>query len=252
MFYQVIEYLQSLNSWVVFAAQLLFVWSFLLLMLKVFGKEGLYVFVAIAVVIANIEVLKLVNFNLFSNPITLGNILFSSVFLATDILSEVYGKKYAQKAVMLGFFAYLLSVIALFITLGYKPITAQDIPSDMSWALAVQPAMETLFVPSVGIFISSMTAYFLSQFLDITIFHKVKDKTNNKYLWLRNNASTFCSSVIDNTTFNFLAFVVLTSNPVSITVLLKSYILGMLALRWSLAIFDTPIIYFARKIAPKN
>lgn len=250
--YQILEYLQALNTWIIFIIQLLFIWSFLLLMLKFFGKEGLYVFVAVAVVTANIEVLKLVNFNFFTNPITLGNALFASVFLATDILSENYDKKTAQKAVWFGFCGYLLSVVVMFLALGYRPLSSKVITPDLEWALAVQPAMEVLFIPSLGIFIASMSAYFISQFFDIFIFHKIKDQTGGKHLWFRNNASTFCSSIIDNTTFNFLAFMILTPNPVSFPVLLRSYILGMLVLRWIIAIFDTPVIYLARKIVNSN
>ena len=74
-----------------------------------FGKSGLYCFTVLATITANIEVLILVN--AFGMEQTLGNILFASSFLVTDILSEIYGKKASQKAVSLGIAASFAFII---------------------------------------------------------------------------------------------------------------------------------------------
>ena len=71
-----------------------------ILFLKVFGKGGLFAWVGIATVFANIEVTIVVH--AFGMDQTLGNTLFAATFLATDILSEVYGKKEATKGVLAG------------------------------------------------------------------------------------------------------------------------------------------------------
>ena len=73
--------------------------SILLLMNKFFKKEGVYVWIAIASILANIQVCK--NINLLSISATLGNVLFASNFLATDMLNELYGKKKQKKACLL-------------------------------------------------------------------------------------------------------------------------------------------------------
>ena len=67
------------------------------------GKTGLFVWMAIASILANIQVLKLVDF--FGWNITLGNVLYGTSFLATDIISENYSKELAHKSVWVGFFA---------------------------------------------------------------------------------------------------------------------------------------------------
>ena len=71
-----------------------------LLCYRIFGKSGLFLWTVVATIAANIEVLIVVN--AFGFEMTLGNILFASTFLVTDILSENHGKKEAQRAVYLG------------------------------------------------------------------------------------------------------------------------------------------------------
>jgi len=81
-------------TWFIF---LIFCLCSILLFLKLFGETGMYIYTVIAVIGANIQVLKIVNFPFFSNPIALGTILFASTFLTTDILTEYYGVKFAKK-----------------------------------------------------------------------------------------------------------------------------------------------------------
>ena len=66
---------------------------------RLFGKLGLYAWIGVAIIIANIQVLKTVE--LFTMVATLGNIIYGTTFLTTDILSEVYGKAAAKKAVFI-------------------------------------------------------------------------------------------------------------------------------------------------------
>ncbi|SVC77236.1 uncharacterized protein METZ01_LOCUS330090 [marine metagenome] len=81
-------------TWLVF---LMFCLCVILLLLKLFGEAGMYIYTVIAVIGANIQVLKIVDFPFFSNLVALGTILFSSIFLTTDILTEYYGAKLAKK-----------------------------------------------------------------------------------------------------------------------------------------------------------
>lgn len=74
----------------------------LVIMYRFFGKEGLFVWVAVGTVIANIQVTKSVE--LFGITATLGNVLFASIYLATDILNDRYGRQVAKKACMVRFF----------------------------------------------------------------------------------------------------------------------------------------------------
>ena len=87
-------------TWIVF---LLFCFFSVLIFLKLFGEVGLYVYSVIAIIAANIQVLKLVKFSFFSEPIALGTVLFASTFLCTDILAEYYGTKKARINVLIRF-----------------------------------------------------------------------------------------------------------------------------------------------------
>jgi len=102
---------------------------------KFFNKTGIYAWIALATVIANIEVVKCVD--IFGLPLTLGNVTYGSIFLASDILNEKYGREKAQKGVFLGFFALLILTVFTQIDLLY-------IPSSNDFA---QNAMQTLFIP---------------------------------------------------------------------------------------------------------
>ena len=85
--------LTPIYTWIVF---LFFCFLSVLIFLKLFGEVGLYVYTVIAIIAANIQVLKLVKFSFFSEPIALGTVLFASTFLCTDILAEYYGAKKAR------------------------------------------------------------------------------------------------------------------------------------------------------------
>ena len=109
---------------------LLVIYGSVLLVYRLFGKSGLYCFTAIATITANIEVLIMVD--AFGMEQTLGNILFASTFLVTDIISEVDGKKAAQKAVNIGIFTSVFFIVVSQSWLLYRP-SASD------WA---QPAIK--------------------------------------------------------------------------------------------------------------
>ncbi len=85
--------------WIVFA---IINFVLLLIMYRLFGRLGLFVWVGMATVLANIQVTKTIE--LFGLTATMGNIIYGTIFLASDILNENYGKKIARKAVGLGFF----------------------------------------------------------------------------------------------------------------------------------------------------
>lgn len=82
-----------------------------LLFYKGFGKTGLFVWIGFATVCANLQVVKTVE--LFGLTATLGNIMYGTVFFATDVLNEKYGPREARKAVWLGFSTLLALTCAM-------------------------------------------------------------------------------------------------------------------------------------------
>lgn len=215
--------------------------SAILILMRVLGALGLYLFIGVATISANIQVLKTAHFWGFDDPIALGTIVFSCTYLTTDILNEYYGPKAAQKGVWFGFFSMILMTLFMVITLTFKNAGTPEI----------QQAMEVLFHPTPALLISSLVAYFISQYNDIWIFSFIRKLTNNRHLWLRTTLSTVVSAFIDNVIFSVLAFMVFAPTPKQWSTVLVSYILGTYGFRVLGALISTPVIYLARYTKPK-
>jgi hypothetical protein len=222
----------------------------ILLMLRLFGEVGLQVYVVVAIIGANIQVLKVVKFAVYSEPVALGTVLFATTYLCTDILTEHYGRAAAQKTVLLGFAAYLFSTVVMILTLGFPPLTVEQAGESMTWALPLHDHIAALFTPAPALFAAGMTAYLASQFHDIWLYNLVRRATGGRWLWLRNNASTAVSSLIDNTIFSVLAWVVFAADPLPWSTVIFTFILGTYWLRLLVAAMDTPILYLSRLVRP--
>jgi len=221
---------------------LLFCFSSILIFLKLFSFAGLYVYSALAVIIGNIQVLKTVVFFYSPEPVALGTVLFASTFLCTDILSEHFGKDKAQKNVLIGFVSFLFITIVMLITIGFNP-SAND------WA---QDSLVNIFTPMSRFFIASMIAYLTSQYFDVWIYSNIKNLTMNRFLWLRNNLSTMLSSLVDNTVFSILAWIILNPNPETFYNVIMIYIFGTYILRIFIALIDTPFMYLSKIFLPRK
>ncbi len=199
---------------------------------RIFGKFGLYAFIVASVITANIQVVKTVQ--ILGFVATLGNILYGSIFFTTDILSEVYGKKAARRGVWLGFVGMLL--MTLWMQVGLK-----FIPDASDFA---QGSLSTIFGLMPRIAVGSMLAYLLSQHYDVFAFHFWKNKTKGRYLWLRNNASTMVSQLIDSIVFCVVALWGVFDTNTWIQILITTYLL-----KWFVAVIDTPFIYLAKRLS---
>ena len=211
---------------VLFFITLILNFSGILVAYKVFGKTGLYCWMVFATVLANIEVIKCVD--IFSMSLTLGNVIYGTTFLVTDILGANYGIKDARKAVYLGFSAMVLFTIFTQVNLLYIP-NAADFAS---------PAMETLFALTPRICAASMAAYLIANMLDTYLFHAL----SRFPLWVRNNGSTMVSQLVDTAIFNFIAFWGVFELDVLVELFVTTYTIKLL-----IAACDTPFVYLAAK-----
>lgn len=213
---------------VLFFITLILNFSGILVAYKFFGKTGLYCWMVFATVLANIEVVKCVD--IFSMSLTLGNVIYGTTFLVTDILGANYGIKAARKAVYLGFSAMVLFTIFTQVNLMYIP-NAADFAS---------PAMQTLFSITPRICAGSMLAYVTANMLDTYLFHAL----SRFPLWVRNNGSTMCSQFIDTWIFTSVAFWGVFDFNMLVELFITTYILKLL-----IAACDTPFVYLAAKKA---
>ncbi|QTM99607.1 queuosine precursor transporter [Sediminibacillus dalangtanensis] len=213
--------------WILFA---LINFVMLLVVYRIFGKPGLFVWIGMSTVVANIQVVKTIE--LFGLTATLGNIIYGTAFLATDILNEKYGKQDAKKAVWLGFFTLIAMTIMMQVALLFKP-GVDDI---------AQGAMETLFGLAPKIAAGSLAAYIISQYFDVWIYAQLKRIfPGSKYLWLRNNGSTMVSQLLDSAVFCGIAFFGEYPLGVWMEIFFTTYIIKFLV-----AAIDTPFLYWAK------
>lgn len=169
-------------------------------------------------------------FGWYRFEISVGILPYPITFLITDILSEIYGQKKANKVVIAGIFASFFSMLIILIA-DYVPAIDNSPINEKTF--------HTVFGLSPLAVFASMMAYLFAQFIDIKIFHFWKNLTKGKHLWLRNNFSTFASQFIDTFTVLFLLciFKVL---PWDIFwgLLLSGFLFKVIV-----AAFDTPILY---------
>lgn len=228
----------ELVSWITFC----FCVIFILVSMRIFGLVGLYAYNILATIIANIQVLKMVEFEFSPEPLALGTVIFATVFLVSDIITEHYGKEAAQKGVWLSFSMQVFMVAFMLLTIGHHPL-----PND-----PFHNAIETLFLPSPRLLIASLTAFAISQLLEIRLFHRIRVATSGRMLWLRTNISSLFASLLDNIIFSTIAWIILAPAPVGLKVLVFTYILGTYLARVIVSLLSTPIIYFSYKCLPKN
>ena len=163
------------------------------------------------------------------------SIFYASIFLATDLLAEYYGKRSGYQAIWTGFLA--LFMLAL---LGQVVVHFHPIPEAETYGNAVN----TIFGATWRVALASFVAYIVAQNFDIWFFHKLRERTQGRHLWLRNLGSTSVSQLIDTVIFFPIAFAGVM--PELFQVMLVAYIVKILV-----AVLDTPYIYLARAMRPK-
>ncbi len=197
---------------------------------RIWGKAGLYLWIPISVIVANIQVTKTIE--LFGLTATLGNIVYATSFLVTDILSENYGKKDASRAVGMGFFSLIIMTVLMNLALFFVPDS-----SDFA-----QGSLASIFSLMPRIALGSLAAYGFSQLHDIWAYDLWRRRfPSKKFIWLRNNLSTMVSQLLDTLIFTLIAFWGVFETSVLIDIMLSTYVL-----KWVVAFLDTPFLYIAR------
>ena len=213
--------------------------SITVVLFKLFGLRGLYIAVTLGIMLANLQGGKVSDLNLFGQTFTvsMGAIMYSGIYFATDVLNEKYGRQEANRAVMLGFFANIAVMITLVLSVQFKP---SEITGS---ALEVHNAISTLAYYSPAFVIGSLTAYLVSQTFDVWFFNKIKSITGESKLWLRNNLSTITSQLIDTLIYQFTwVFATGMDWSTALMLALTKYVFKVL-----IAAIDTIFIYWVKK-----
>ena len=205
-----------------------------------FGRSGLYIAVILGIVLGNLQGGKVSDLEVFGYTFTvsMGAIMYSGIYFATDLINEKYGRTFANEAVILGAIANVVVMLTLVLSTYYLP---SEIAKSSD---AVHEAISTLAYYSPWFVIGSLTAYLISQTFDVWMFHKLKVLTNGKYLWLRNNVSTLSSQALDTLIYTFVW--VLAGDMtfiVALSIALTKYIFKIF-----IALLDTIFIYLVKDV----
>jgi uncharacterized integral membrane protein (TIGR00697 family) len=166
---------------------------------------------------------------------------YPPTFLITDIVEEVRGREVTKVFVHAGFLSLCIAVIFVFVSTGLPP----------SSLYPHSEAYNSVFSNSLRIILASMLAFIISQYHDLWAFNFWKQKTNGRYLWLRNNLSTIVSQLLDSIVFMFIAFYHATPEMNAISVFYM--ILPLWTLKVIFALLDTPFVYLGvRWLASEN
>lgn len=215
--------------WIVFS---IINFVLLLIMYRLFGRLGLFVWVGMATVLANIQVTKTIE--LFGLTATMGNIIYGTIFLASDILNENYGKKIARKAVGLGFATLIIMTIIMQVVLVFDPA-----PSDIAHS-----SLSTIFGFLPRVALGSLIAYGISQYVDVWLYALLKRMLpDDKFLWVRNNGSTMLSQLLDTLVFCTIAFAGTYEGSVWMEIFISTYLL-----KFVVSIISTPFLYGAKRM----
>ena len=169
---------------------------------------------------------KIVDFYGFFLPASV--FIWAITYPCSDIVAEVYGRKYANKMVLGGFIASILALIVIQTAIAMAP--APFWPKQEAFEIVLQSSLRITF--------AALCSYVITQFFDVYMFSYIRRKTGQKRLWLRNNLSTLLSQTLANIIFLTLAF----WGTIPIDKWMDLFTNNLMA-RYLLAFSDTVIVY---------
>ena len=182
---------------------------------------------------------------LLSFNLTAGVVLWPVVFITTDIINEYFGKKGVRKVtfITVGLIAYAFLAIYLAMKLAPADFWLDVFGTDENGApFDINYAFQQVLTQGLNIIFASLAAFVIGQFVDVFVFHKLRNLTGKNKIWLRATGSTLVSQLIDSFVVLGVAFYLLGDWPLSqvLAVGLTNYIYKFL-----IAIGLTPLLYVA-------
>jgi len=185
-----------------------------------------------ALVIASVLASKIISIGKFSAPA--GIIAYSLTYLSTDIIGEIYGPDAAKSTIRAGFISLVFTTVLVQLSL--------ILPGATFWEN--DEAYRSVFSNSWRIVLASLTAYIVSQSTDHFIFHRLRERTRGRHLWLRNNISTISAQIVDSLIFILIGF--------GYSPIYFQLVFGQIMLKSLIAILDTPLVYAGKALLTKR
>jgi len=225
---------------------IIFIWIAVITLFSTFGAwyakkynkpDGLMGMYVGFVLISNIIAYKIVEFNfgIITFYATAATLVFSVTFLMVDTVNEKFGRKEAQKMILIAFVSQIAVAFFIYISIILKPAPFwQD-----------QEMFAKLMGTAPRLMIASWISFLISENINAYLFAKIKVLTKGKYLWIRNAFSSLPAMLVDSVIFVTIAFYG-TSQPI------LQLIIGVSVIKWIVGIIDIPFMYLNRYIMYKK
>lgn len=205
-------------------------------------KDTVYIVLA-GIFITNAIVAELIGGKLIhvgSAVMSIGILPWPIVFITTDLINEYFGEKGVRKLSLITACLIAYCFVLLFMALKIPAVQGENLITDAQF--------NGVFGQSMWIIIGSITAFLVSQLIDVTIFHFVKNRTGKKMIWLRSTGSTVISQLFDS--FIVLGIAFWMTGKMSTSVFILSAFTGYFV-KLIIAILLTPLIYLGHYLIEK-
>jgi uncharacterized integral membrane protein (TIGR00697 family) len=205
-------------------------------------KDTVYVVLA-GIFITNAIVAELIGgklINVGSAIMSVGILPWPVVFITTDLINEYFGEKGVKKLSLITACLIAYCFVLLYIALNIPAVKGENLITDTQF--------NSVFGQSMWIIVGSVTAFLVSQLIDVTVFHYVKNRTGNKMIWLRSTGSTVISQFFDS--FIVLGIAFWMTGKMTTEVYILSAFTGYFV-KLIIAVFLTPLIYLGHYIIEK-
>ena len=205
-------------------------------------KDIVYVILA-GIFITNAIVAELIGGKLIhvgDAVMSIGILPWPIVFITTDLINEYFGEKGVKKLSLITATLIAYCFVLLYVALRIPAVQGENLITDSQFT--------AVFGQSMWIIVGSITAFLVSQLIDVTIFHFVKNRTGNKLIWLRSTGSTVISQLFDS--FIVLGIAFWMTGKMTTDVFIVSAFTGYFV-KLIIAVLLTPLIYLGHYLIEK-
>ncbi len=205
-------------------------------------KDTVYVILA-GIFITNAVVAEMIGGKLiYIGPylMSIGILPWPIVFVTTDLINEYFGRKGVRKLSIITACLIAYCFVLLYFALKIPAVQGENLVSDEQF--------NGVFGQSMWIIVGSITAFLISQIIDITIFHFVKNRTGNRMIWLRSTGSTVISQLFDS--FIVLGIAFWMTGKINTEQYISSALTGY-SVKLAIAVLLTPLIYLGHSLIEK-
>src|SRR6476469_9729883 len=179
-----------------------------------------------------------------SFSLTCGVLLWPLEFIITDIVNEYFGPKAVRRISYTAIILIAYAFIMFYAAMKIPPADFWIASKQADGINNMQTAFSGIFGQGMWIILGSLTAFLVSQIVDVTVFHRIKKVTGEKWIWLRATGSTLVSQLVDSFIVLFIAFKI--GNGWSWQLVLAICVVNYLY-KFTMAVILTPLIYLIEK-----